>query len=111
MNKYFAKKVNDPDHGKFDSKDEFARFKMLLLLERVGEVTNLRRQVVYQLAPAVVIKGRKRPPLRYIADFVYAEVDKEVVEDVKGGPITEGFRIKRHLMKSVHGIEIRETRM
>jgi hypothetical protein len=32
-----------------------------------------------------------------------------VVEDVKGA-VTAEYRIKRHLMASVHGIEIREIR-
>ena len=62
--------------------------------------------------------GRKRPELRYVADFVYWEIDqarkndfqngKWIVEDVKG-ILTPVYRIKRHLMMSVHGIEIRET--
>jgi hypothetical protein len=84
-------------------------------LQRAGPVYDLRREVVYELAPAVVIQGRRRPPLRYVADFVYMlrssdqeEDARMVVEDCKGVR-TEGYRIKRHLLKAVHGIEILET--
>src|SRR4030067_853267 len=111
--KYGAVKTNG-----YSSKRESVRAAELKLLERAGHITELREQVVYVLAPSVVIQGRKRPPMRYIADFVYWEINqnrkheypngKLVVEDVKGFK-TAVYRIKRHLMASVHGIEIRET--
>ena len=63
----------------------------------------------FELAQAVVLDGRKRPPLRYVADFVYRDsAGQMVVEDVKGVR-TQGYRIKRHLMLAVHGIEVREV--
>jgi hypothetical protein len=45
-----------------------------------------------------------------VADFVYREADAAAltIEDVKG-TVTEGYRIKRHLM-AVLGFEIKETR-
>jgi len=48
--------------------------------------------------------------LRYFADFMYSDIKtgKIVVEDVKG-VITPLFRVKQHLMKSVHGIDVRVT--
>lgn len=93
----------------FDSRREFARYLELALHERVGQISDLRRQVVFELAPAVVIQGRKRPALRYMADFVYRDgAGKTVIEDVKG-KLTEGYRIKRHLM-AVLGFEIKEIR-
>lgn len=86
------------------------RYFHLRQMERAGLISGLRRQVVYVLAPGVVIQGRKRPALRYVADFVYREhgAAADTVEDVKG-KITEGYRIKRHLM-AVKGIEIKEVR-
>ena len=49
--------------------------------------------------------------MRYKADFTYFD-DRQggefVVEGVKGFR-TEGYKIKRHLMKAVHGIEVLET--
>lgn len=93
----------------FDSKAEARYWRVLQYRIKAREITNLRRQVVYELAPAVVIGGRKRPPLRYIADFVWDEGGKTVTADVKG-VVADAYRIKRHLMKSVHGIDIMEIR-
>ncbi|ESH90772.1 hypothetical protein B551_0222650 [Cupriavidus sp. HPC(L)] len=94
---------------KFDSRREMERYIHLAEMEREGRISGLRRQVVYELAPGVVIQGRKRPALRYVADFVYRDGEgREVTEDVKG-KITEGYRIKRHLM-AVMGIEIKEIK-
>ena len=93
----------------FDSRAEARFWAVLKWREKAGEVSNIRRQVVYELAPAVEIGGRKRPPLRYIADFVVDSAEGTVVYDVKGA-VPEAYRIKRHLMKSVHGIDIVEIR-
>lgn len=94
----------------FDSKREFARYLELALHEKVGQISELRRQVAFELAPAVVIQGRKRPALRYVADFVYREAGAAAltIEDVKGA-VTDVYRIKRHLM-AVLGFEIKETK-
>jgi hypothetical protein len=105
--KYNAKRVMC-DGYTFHSKREAARYLKLAIEQRVGIITDLCLQVPYVLAPAVVIAGRKRPPMRYVADFTYLRDGIFVVEDVKA-VITEGYRIKRHLMKSVHGIDILET--
>lgn len=50
-----------------------------------------------------------RPPLRYVADFVWEEGGKTVVADVKGVAV-DVYKVKRHLMKAVHGIDILEIR-
>lgn len=94
----------------FDSKREAARWQELRLWVRAGGIADLNRQVPFVLAPSVVIGGRKRPALRYIADFTYIDnVSQEmVIEDVKG-KITEGYRIKRHLM-AVKGYKITEVK-
>ena len=110
MTKYRNKKT-EVDGVTFDSKREAARWGELRLLERAGHIRGLERQVPYVLAPGVKFVGAKRaqPALRYISDFVYVEGDMSVVEDVKGA-ITDSFRIKRHLMKSIFGIDIRVIR-
>ena len=95
----------------FDSQKEAVRYCELKLLEKAGEIHGLDRQVWFVLAPGVHIKGasRKSPALRYRADFAYIEKDgTAVVEDVKGYRDAI-YRIKRHLMKSVHNIDILET--
>lgn len=95
---------------KFDSIAEASRYQELMILLRAGKIRELRLQPVFELAPGVIIQGRRRPPLRYIADFKYFDDHRnEIIEDVKG-KITEGYRIKRHLMKSVHNIDILETK-
>ncbi len=94
----------------FDSAREARRWSELLLLQRGGNITGLERQVVYVLAPAVKLhaEARIKPALRYIADFRYyvPETGETIVEDAKGHE-TEGARIKRHLMATVHGIGVR----
>ena len=92
----------------FDSQAEGDRWVQLRALEASGSISNLRRQVRYELAPAVKVQGRKRPPIRYIADFEYEKDGKTVTEDKKGFK-TEIYKLKRHLMMAVHGIEVLES--
>lgn len=107
--KYNNKKVV-VDGIQFDSIKEARHYTNLTLLARAGQIRDLRLQVTYDLAPKVKLDGRTKPALRYKADFVYfdVKVGREVVEDVKGMR-TKEYRIKRHLMMSVHGIEVREV--
>ena len=104
MNKYGAKKVTAPDGSVFDSRKEYNRWCNLRLLERAGRISELKRQVSYELIPKQV--GERA--CSYVADFVYIENGKTVVEDCKGFR-TEGYKIKRKLMLWVHGIKIKET--
>jgi len=107
--KYNNKRVTVGDET-FDSQREMERYHHLLIMQRAGLIQQLQRQVEFILAPAVTIGGRKRPPLKYVADFTYVEKDATVktVEDVKG-VVTEGYRIKRHLMAAM-GLQIKETK-
>ena len=103
MTKYNARKC-EYSGMIFDSKKELARYKELELLERAGEISNLRRQVEFELIP-------KQPGERkavYTADFVYTENGKEIVEDVKGMK-TRDYIIRRKLMLFRHGIRIKEV--
>lgn len=109
MNKFGAKKTEVAGIV-FDSKAEARRYSQLVTLERAGHIAGLTRQVPFVLAPAVKLEGAKRtkPALRYVADFVYSDTKtgRIVIEDVKG-VATPLFRVKQHLMKSVHGIDIK----
>jgi hypothetical protein len=105
----YSNKVTETPDGRFDSEAEYRHWCHLKTRLRLGEIRDLERQVVFELAPAVIIQGRKRPPLRYIADMTYIEDGKRIVADVKGA-ITPEYRIKRHLLIAVHGIEILEIR-
>ena len=116
-NKYHAKKCVVGDEV-FDSKKEAKRYQELCLLEKAGEIKNLRRQVKYILIPSqreiVMVKGVPKlgkvieRECAYIADFVYEENGKTVVEDSKGFH-TKDYIIKRKLMLNVHGIRIKEV--
>ena len=66
MNKYRNKKVTI-DGEAFDSKREARRYQELKLLERCGAISDLKRQVTYELIPTqrekstrVYTKGRKK---------------------------------------------------
>ena len=87
MSKYHNRQVTLPNGEKVDSLRELTRYNQLLILERSGRITNLRRQVKYTLVPAqyqeysrhsaktgkMLKNGRKllERECAYIADFVY----------------------------------------
>lgn len=111
-----AKYGNHPtiiDGHRFDSKKEARRYQELRYLEQKGVIENLALQVAFELAPSVRFEDEKRakPALKYVADFVYSEGGRRIVEDVKSGATAKAaaYRIKRHLMKAVHGIEVNEV--
>lgn len=108
MSKYSNRKLC-VDGIKFDSAKEANRWWELRMLEQAGEITDLARQVKYELIPAQY-KGKKciERGVSYIADFVYAMSGKTIVEDVKGCR-TKDYIIKRKLMLWVHGIRVREV--
>ena len=112
VNKYGAEKVNFNGEV-FDSRKEFYRWSDLRLLERVGKISDLRRQVKYVLIPAQKLEGKLvEREVSYIADFEYMEDGKKIVEDVKGykrGAAYQLFTIKRKMMLYMHGIRVKET--
>ena len=100
----FGAKKTVVDGITFDSKWESERYGQLKAMERGGIVTDLELQVKYD----IVINDIKI--CKYIADFVYKEESpdgkiKEIVEDAKGFETPE-FKLKKKLMKAVHGIDI-----
>lgn len=107
MSKYGNMKT-EVDGIVFDSKAEAKRYALLKMLQRAGQISDLRLQVPFELVRGVRIGGRSRPAIKYIADFVYLQGGKQVVEDVKG-MLTPVYRLKRHLMMAVYGIEIMEV--
>jgi predicted DNA-binding transcriptional regulator len=94
------------DGERFDSKREAARYKQLQFLEKANLIRDLKRQVEFKLEVAGQLITK------YRADFTYEEYKHsewvKVVEDSKGA-LTPIYRLKRKLMKAIHGIEIRET--
>lgn len=121
-NKYHATKcvLNGIE---FDSKKEAHRYSELLLLARAGKISGLHRQVKFILIPAQYEtykrygkKGQELTPGKrlvekecsYIADFVYDENGKMVVEDTKGVKTRE-YIIKRKMMLLKYNIRIVEV--
>lgn len=111
--------------GEFDSVREYNRYLILREMQITGEISTLRRQVKFILIPDQYEesldrfkkgpkKGEKKPgrllerECSYIADFVYIEAGKTVVEDAKGFR-TPDYIIKRKLMLERYGIQIREV--
>lgn len=108
--KYGNEKVEDAGRT-FDSKAEHKRWQYLAMLERAGEIRDLRCQVPFELIPAQVTpSGKKVRPTVYLADFTYTTKDgRFVCEDVKG-TATDVWKLKQKLMLHVHGIEVQEVR-
>ena len=118
--KYHNRKITR-DGETFDSIKEYNRYCELKLLERAGEITELRRQVKFKLLPTmrepvcemssqgVFKKGKViERGVDYVADFVYKnKIGFDVVEDVKGVR-TKEYVIKRKLMLYIHHIRIKE---
>lgn len=108
MTKYYSRKVT-VDGQVFDSKKEYKRWCELVLLQKAGQVTDLKRQVKYELIPSQKVGKRvAERACTYVADFVYTENGETVVEDTKGFK-TKDYIIKRKLMLWVHGIRIKEV--
>lgn len=105
--KYHARKTTI-DGIAFDSRKEADRYLALKGMEDEGTIEDLRRQVRYELVPAFDVDGRHYRPVYYVADFVYVEDGKEVVEDVKGMR-TDVYRLKSKLFARRYGMSIKET--
>lgn len=119
-NKYHNRKYS-ADGEVFDSKKEYQRWQELKLLEKAGEITELRRQVPFELLPnqrepdKIGPRGGRKPGRMierkavYIADFVYKDrAGREVVEDCKGMR-TKDYILKRKLLLFRFGIRIIES--
>lgn len=108
MSKYYSRRVT-VDGIKFQSQREARRYQELKLLEKGGYISDLRLQVPFLLIPAQKQDGKViEHKVSYYADFVYMKDGKQIVEDAKGVR-TDVYKLKRKLMRYVHGIEIREV--
>lgn len=124
--RYYHIRTATSDGAVHDSRKEANRWCELTLLERAGKISNLQRQVPFELIPAQYesferygkngkrLKDGKRcieKSVVYIADFVYNEDGKKVVEDVKSAATKkkESYILKRKMLLWVYGIKLRET--
>ncbi len=109
IQKYSAQRIT-VDGITFDSKREAKRWAELKLLERAGDILELRRQVVVPLegrnGPILTRKGRH---MRITVDFGYvdAATGLTIYEDAKGMP-TRDYEVRR-AVAAAQGVEVREV--
>lgn len=93
------------DGVRFDSKKESIRWHVLRLLERAGDISELQRQVRYELTA----HGKKIG--HYVADFAYFDnTTKTMVEEDVKGMATPMFKWKAKHFAAQYGREIRITK-
>lgn len=97
----------------FDSNREAQRWLVLQNRLAMGEISDLRRQVTFELTtmprdPQDAILRGFIVVSKYVADFVYVEKGKTVVEDAKGMK-TDVYRLKKRHFEAEYGIAITET--
>ncbi len=110
---------------KFDSEYERDYWIHLKREEADGKITNLRRQVPYELIPAVweervvhlktkdkVVRRQLQRATNYYADFVYEDAEgREVVVDTKSAYTRKlaDYCLKKKMMLAFKGIAITEV--
>jgi hypothetical protein len=87
---------------RFDSRAEAKRWQELQLMERAGDISDLKRQVKFEMH----VNGQHI--CDYIADFTYVRAEVFTVEDSKGAR-TAIYRLKKKLLRALYGLEILET--
>jgi len=109
QNKYRNKKVFVGSEL-FDSKKEYNRFIQLQMLEKLGKIKNLQRQVKFELQPSFKYNEKTIRAINYIADFVYEQNGERIVEDVKSEATRKDkvYLIKKKMLLYVFNIEIKE---
>lgn len=93
----------------FDSRKELKRFMYLQFLEKKGVISQLRRQVSFQIIPPLystrTIVHSKTTEIKYslvdraayyTCDFLYRENGKIIIEDVKSA---ETARLKDYILR------------
>lgn len=104
-NKYGNKKM-EVDGYVFDSFMEANRYHQLKLLQRVGEISELKVHPKYELQNKFSYQGKSYRAIFYEADFEYKTATGHwIIEDVKGHA-TQEYLLKKKLllMKLISGI-------
>jgi len=107
-NKYHNRKVFYQGHW-FDSEKEKAWYIKFRLMEKAGEIHDLKTQYEFVLIETFVVGEKRYRKMSYIADFIYKDKeDKLHVVDAKGFR-TEVYKLKKKLMAWKYGIEVEEV--
>jgi hypothetical protein len=103
-----ARRTQAADGTWHPSDKQAKRWNALCLLQRVGVISNLAREV------PVILQGKDGPlrtptgrPMMWRADAVYDEKGVTIYEDSKG-VITEKYAMKRAVL-AAQGVIVRET--
>ena len=122
--KKYNNKTFEADGYKWDSKKEYQRWIVLKEAEAQGVITDLQRQVKFELIPAVIeeyvehlktkdkIKTRVlQRPITYTADACYYKDGEYIVEDCKISPKVkpDKYVLKNKMMFALKGIRIKEV--
>lgn len=93
------------DGIRFDSKKEARRWRQLQAAQSAGAISNLERQVRFDLHGVGEVKLAT-----YVADFVYLQDGERIVEDVKSAATKKHpmYVLKKKWMRLEHNVEIRE---
>ena len=92
------------DDIKFASKKEARRYGELKLLERAGQIADLRRQVPFKC----VVEGAHI--CTYLMDFLYFDRStKRLMHSETKGFKTPVYKLKKRLVEALYGIEIVES--
>ena len=123
--KYNNTKV-ETDGIKYDSKKESQRNAYLELMQKQGLISDLKRQVVFELIPTIyedkvvhlktkdkIVQRVAQKAVTYKADFTYIKDGQLVVEDVKASAsyaaLDKTFILKEKMMRYFHGIVIKRV--
>lgn len=107
MSKYRAKKT-EVDGIKFDSKKEAKRYITLKELEKKGNIEKLILQPRFLLQEGFRKNGKAYRKIEYVADFMYEQDGKLIIEDVKGIK-TDVYKLKQKLFeKKYQDLTIKE---
>lgn len=87
----------------FDSVGEAGRWATLCMMEARGEVSDLKRQIRFDLMAACRVEGRlvENKVGYYVADFTYTRDGKEIIEDYKGAAIDPVAALKLRWMEAM----------
>lgn len=101
--------ITTVDGIKFRSKKESDRYQELILLEKAGEISDLKIQVPYVVADSVSWHGKTIKAIKYYADFEYTDRGIKVVEDTKGKLIALYVLKKSLFISRYPHIDFRES--
>lgn len=114
--KYFSKKVRN-EYGVFDSETEYGRFLYLKYLEDIGEISDLKQQVEFEIIPKIIrvdkiqlktktklVERVEERAAHYTCDFTYIEKGGQlIIEEVKtkGTMLARDYPLRKKLIKQL----------